>query len=324
MTHGERSGDLRNRSRENNAPVWVVIPTTGRASLARAVRSALEQSVPTQVVVVHDGPEFCGNPESLGPRDRVSVVRSGGGRGGAICRQMGLDAAVGPLVAFLDDDDWWEPNKLETQLNAMAVKQGQSAFSTTGTVFHMVTGSNLYLPRTKSQPRHAGALFSALLRRRNVRHNDYFLQTSSLLLNKEACRDVSWRANLSKHQDWMFLADLVSKVGIEGWTHAPECLTHVVQGSPDSLSKSFQPDVSLQVADFLRGEFQIQGRSYLDFWVMYVLRSYAYTGPESIIFAVRELFLQIWRMKALPHAVPLLLVIYTWRSQRRTSKGLRA
>jgi glycosyltransferase involved in cell wall biosynthesis len=43
-------------------------------------------------------------------------VVAGPGRGPAAARNAGLEAATGELVAFLDDDDWWFPQKLAWQV----------------------------------------------------------------------------------------------------------------------------------------------------------------------------------------------------------------
>ena len=96
-----------------SAAVSVVIPTTGRPTLMRAVRSALAQSVPvTEVIVVADGNAAVTLPDD----DRIRLLSNGSQGGAARCRQVGIDAARGAVIALLDDDDEWVDTKLERQL----------------------------------------------------------------------------------------------------------------------------------------------------------------------------------------------------------------
>lgn len=93
--------------------VSVVIPTIGRPSLGGAVDSALAQSIDVfEIVVVADTTE----PLTLPDDDRIRVVRTGPGSGGANARQCGIQHATGDIIALLDDDDLWHPYKLERQL----------------------------------------------------------------------------------------------------------------------------------------------------------------------------------------------------------------
>ncbi len=96
--------------------VSVIIPTRNRAHLVpRAVASALANTEPgDQVIVVDDG--STDNTEgALAPyRDRIRLLR-GPHAGVAVARNLGIKAATGELVAFLDDDDEWMPNKLALQ-----------------------------------------------------------------------------------------------------------------------------------------------------------------------------------------------------------------
>jgi glycosyltransferase involved in cell wall biosynthesis len=90
----------------------VVIPTFGRPRfLADAVASVLAQTEgDLECVVVDDAsPEPVVSPIDDG---RVRVVRLGANGGPAAARNAGVAEARGRHLAFLDDDDWWEPDRL--------------------------------------------------------------------------------------------------------------------------------------------------------------------------------------------------------------------
>ena len=96
--------------------ISAVIPTYNRAHLVpRAIRSALAALSPgDEVLVVDDGSsdDTAAVVEAFGPP--VSLLRLAHGGTGA-ARNAGLAAARGPLVAFLDSDDEWFPDKVALQ-----------------------------------------------------------------------------------------------------------------------------------------------------------------------------------------------------------------
>ncbi|WP_396925492.1 glycosyltransferase family 2 protein [Mycolicibacterium sp.] len=95
--------------------VSVVIPTVCRASLRAAVESALQQTrPPLEVIVVVDAD---GELE-LPPSAAVRVVRTSGRVGPSMAKHIGIESAKGTVIALLDDDDTWRPDKLEKQLAA--------------------------------------------------------------------------------------------------------------------------------------------------------------------------------------------------------------
>lgn len=116
--------------------VSIIIPTWNRAAtLERAVRSCLEQSVlPLEVLVCDDGSSDQSH-QIVAQINDSRVIWVDGERGGrpAIPRNRGLKLAKGEWVAFLDSDDAWLPQKLEKQL-ATLQKSGNLACSSNATV----------------------------------------------------------------------------------------------------------------------------------------------------------------------------------------------
>lgn len=97
--------------------VTVIIPVyNGEKFIRRAIDSVLRQTYPAaQIIVVDDGSkdptrEIVENEYG----DRVTLLRQQNG-GPAKARNAGLKIATGEFIAFLDADDWWQPEKLATQ-----------------------------------------------------------------------------------------------------------------------------------------------------------------------------------------------------------------
>ncbi len=103
--------------------VSVVIPTHNRRDLLETtVGSALAQrDVEFEVIVVDDGSTDA-TPRWLAQiRDsRLRFVRRESPGGAARARNMGIEHARAPWIAFLDDDDLWAPEKLRRQLTTGA------------------------------------------------------------------------------------------------------------------------------------------------------------------------------------------------------------
>lgn len=101
--------------------VSVVIATRGRpALLRRALASIVAQTtpVPMEIIVVFDQTEIdpLDDVAQTAGRSIVSIANdcSVGLAGG---RNTGIERAQYPFIAFCDDDDEWEPEKIERQLS---------------------------------------------------------------------------------------------------------------------------------------------------------------------------------------------------------------
>jgi glycosyltransferase involved in cell wall biosynthesis len=98
----------------------VIIPSYNSAAyLPDAIDSALNQTiVPLEVIVVNDG-STDETPRILERYQGRIVAITQENRGLSGARNRGIAAARGELVAFLDADDVWLPEKLEKQIECL-------------------------------------------------------------------------------------------------------------------------------------------------------------------------------------------------------------
>ena len=103
----------------NVSPVSVIIPSYNRPKLTnRAVESVLAQTWRSfEVIVVDDGSDANQiYPSRMFDDRRVRLVCHPVNLGVSAARNTGVKQSRFPLIAFLDSDDRWLPEKLETQM----------------------------------------------------------------------------------------------------------------------------------------------------------------------------------------------------------------
>jgi glycosyltransferase involved in cell wall biosynthesis len=101
--------------------VSVIIPTYNRDWIVKeAIDSVLAQDFSDyELIVVDDGSDDR-TPEILAAyKDQIAVIRQAN-RGVSSARNRGIASAAGRLIAFLDSDDLWLPQKLSTQVKFFA------------------------------------------------------------------------------------------------------------------------------------------------------------------------------------------------------------
>lgn len=102
--------------------VVVIIPFyNGADFIERSVRSVFEQSVPAnEVIVVNDGsrPEERAALDALAARYPFRILdKENGGQGSA--RNAGVAASTSEYICFLDQDDFYLPNHIETLVTSI-------------------------------------------------------------------------------------------------------------------------------------------------------------------------------------------------------------
>jgi glycosyltransferase involved in cell wall biosynthesis len=94
-----------------------IIPVfNGERFLAEALDSILAQTYrPLEIIVADDGSTDGTAEVAASYGDRVAYLRQAK-MGAGQAKNMGLDAAQGEYIAFLDADDLWHPSKLTKQM----------------------------------------------------------------------------------------------------------------------------------------------------------------------------------------------------------------
>jgi glycosyltransferase involved in cell wall biosynthesis len=104
--------------------ISVVIPMYNAARfIGEALASVAAQTRPVRQVIVVDDGSTDGSAEIVARHPWATLIRRPHA-GIAATLNAGLDRADGVLLAFLDADDRWVPDKTERQLAALAVEPG--------------------------------------------------------------------------------------------------------------------------------------------------------------------------------------------------------
>lgn len=187
--------------------VSVVIPTHSRPdTLARAIESVLDQTHrDLELIVVVDGHHR--PTEDLlttcdDPRLRWIVNETNLGTGGS--RNVGVRAAHGRFVAFLDDDDVWLPTKLTRQVALLAA--GDEPTVASGRIIRRTKHADFIGPR---HPPAAGEHLSEwLFRPRPPLEGATRFQPSAIVVPRQLALDIPWDVSLRFYEghDWLLRA----------------------------------------------------------------------------------------------------------------------
>lgn len=176
--------------------VEVIIPTHNRPALLRlALKSVLAQSYGGRlgVAIVFDREEPALELSAAGEIP-IRVLRNDRTSGLTGARNCGIVTSGAELVAFLDDDDQWLPEKLERQVS------------------NLVTHPSAVLATTGIRIEFEGHATNRLVGRATVTHDDLLgsrmamLHSSTFLLRREALLGplglVDESAPSSQNEDW--------------------------------------------------------------------------------------------------------------------------
>ena len=179
------------------APVSALMPAyNAEAFIREAIESVFAQTVtPAEFIVVDDG--STDNSARIAESMGVRVLRqANAGLAGA--RNRCVREASQPWVAFIDDDDLWEPKKIERQMEVAAKNPEVGLVTCDFTIFDenrtiVSSGLEKYREDYELQPKRrceGGAIIDRLDERFAAAH--YFLLPSYVMVRRDLLETVGW------------------------------------------------------------------------------------------------------------------------------------
>ena len=111
--------------------IMVITPTTGKDTLKQAVNSVMDQTIPVEHLLVADGIKATDNPHFFTSPHRMVLpenVGANGWYGHRVYAAMPLMVNA-DYILFLDEDNWFEPNHVETMINKIKSKDLMWSYS---------------------------------------------------------------------------------------------------------------------------------------------------------------------------------------------------
>jgi len=207
----------------------IIIPTYNRINLLeKAIESVNRQTYKEyEIIVVNDNPKDKSSVDKLVKKfDKVTVIHHTYSQGGSAARNSGMLNSNGKLIAFLDDDDIWLPDKL-----SMHLKKHEENVNA-GLIFSDVlyVYNNPFIKDRVKLNRVPSNLIKAM-------GKGFCPNTSSIVSIKRECieRCGLFDEKLVSFEDWDFWFRIAH---VFEFSHVPEVLVHYNQHLGDRNSQS--------------------------------------------------------------------------------------
>lgn len=164
------------RGEEDEKLVSIIIPTYNRSELlTNAIESVLAQTYKNiEIIIVDDGstdstPKISEKYNNCAKVKYLRLKENSGGYNG-IPRNRGINIASGDLIAFLDDDDEWEPTKLEKQVSLY-----ESSNKWVGLIYCWMEIYNQGVVQKRNCPKYQGSIFKEMLDKNAITNSSTLL-----------------------------------------------------------------------------------------------------------------------------------------------------
>ena len=201
----------------NKPLVTAIITTHNRISLLpRAIESVLGQTYNNIECIVVSDASVDGTNEYCQQRSDIKfiAISQEDSKGANHARNVGIHASQGEYIAFLDDDDYWLPTKIEKQVALIQEKKCDLVYCGCRPEFVQADGSVLYedwLPRTDGDGDFSSRIFSRIwvLNCAMMVRRDAFEKYGYLNENLRAWCEYEFTIRLAQHSNFYFVNEVL-------------------------------------------------------------------------------------------------------------------
>lgn len=250
--------------------VSIIIPTFNRAyCLRRTIQSVLDQKFQDFEIIIVDNYSTDNTDEVIESfkDERVILLKVKNKGIVAVSRNLGIKKATGKFIAFLDSDDWWLPNKLQSCIDALS--------NELDLVYHdlylvksevgLIKRSNIMRSRTLTDP-----VFYDLLCNGNTICNSSVVVKRRLLMEIEGISEIKELVGCEDFDCWLRIASLTNKFGRVDGVHGCYWV------GDDNLSSHLRKLMNINaMGKRYQSYFKSDGHEAFPGWMLYGLsRSY--------------------------------------------------
>lgn len=272
----------------------VVVPLYNKGDqVVRAVQSILEQTYPAQeILVIDDGSTDLG-PDLVSAMNEPKIqVISQSNQGESAARNTGVSIATSKYVAFLDADDWWEPNHLESLAALLQVAPEANLLSTG----HKVLRNGSFFPgRSKFEEGWKGLVPNFL---REYANNLALINSTTACVEREALVSIGgFPVGVNKGPDVITWINMGLKFPVAHVEMSTAVYNQDGLNRTDKIKESEAPGSLIFLSELIN-EYSYQGKDNTD--LRYLFRQiafftsggYALLGNRSGLRSIRKLVFQ--------------------------------
>ena len=195
--------------------VSAIITTKNRCELLeRAIQSVINQTfTDIECIVIDDASTDCTREICAKYPVKYIYIPKEESRGGNYARNLGVKHSSGEYCAFLDDDDYWLPSKIEKQYNLALQTKASLIYCLK--IYESVVNNKVVKRRNGIPNLPEGNL-------KNIIYRHYITNTSCLFVRKKALQEIGlFDENLQKWQEYELMMRMAAYTD---FFYVKECL----------------------------------------------------------------------------------------------------